>query len=655
MSAVGSILAKVAVFLVTAAIGFLAATVAVSASSDHAPVSSASEAPQYLLNGPDTPAGPGVPVAFNEEPSGSPQPLATLSPQDLSAAADALLGGVQPAAYVKPAGFPRVPPITQFDGGPFQGSNCTLASGAMLARLGYGIVTTGSILRTLQDDQSGGTGINDLATALWRGYGVTFPHGLIKTDTLRRLLAAGYGAVIQGDYSKVPPALRLQKNFAGGHAIYLDGYYPGNAKRNIPPAYYVIDPIGRPTFGYQGDWWPASVVDDFALAWGGGRAVAMWGYPPGGVPPDVAGPDVLPIPPDNGNGPAATTAPSPSGSSSPSASAAPSGTPAPTGPVGPIIVPVDVGDLTVQLAPASPPVSKSHLGGVILTPVIDVCLFHPPPAGCPTGIEAVFNVGVPEVIQPPPGPKVNVLFVDSDRPDVALVGFTVAPAAPADVRFWESGTSPASVRTASSMTSLNLLGTTVLVASLDVAAGTTYQFQAIAGSGLSAGSSPIGSFTTGDGVSHFDVALSSVASPHIELGTGLSPYLHLAQGAFAQPMLPIESLGGASCLEQAVFGGTPYCLDPGDGAPPPATCMRAEVGYQLTGISATGVLIRAFPSETGEGSGGTTLDGVLEASGPAPAGDVSVGCLTSGMTYQIVLDAVGDDRGVLASRTVTAP
>ncbi len=83
--------------------------------------------------------------------------------------------------------------------------------------------------------------------------------------------------------------------------------------------------------------------------------------------------------------------------------------------------------------------------------------------------------------------------------------------------------------------------------------------------------------------------------------------------------------------------------------------MRAEVTYQLTGITATGVLVRAFPSETGKGSDGVTLDGVLEASGPAPAGDVSVGCLTSGMSYQILLDAVGDDRGVLAPRSVTVP
>ncbi len=663
MSAVGAILAKIAVFLVTASVGFVGATVVVAATSNHAPTSTASEAPQYMLQGPDTPAGPGVPVAFNEQPSGDPAPVATLSPEDLSAAADALLGGGQPPAVVKPAGFPRVPPVTQFDGGPFQGSNCTLASGAMLARLGYGIVTNGSILRTLQDDQDGGTGISDLATALWRGYGVTFPHGLIKTATLKNLLASGYGAVIQGNYSKIPPGLRLQKDFTGGHAIYLDGYYPGNAKRGIPEAYYVIDPIGRPKYGYQGDWWPASVVDDFALSWGGGRVVAMWGYPPGGVPPDVVGPDVLPIPPDTGgNGPSATPTPVPSGSTAPSVSPSASVSPSPTAtpgsggsPVGPILHPFDAGDLTVQLAPESPPVGHGGLGGQILHPLLDICLLEPPPAGCPTGIEAIFDIGSPPLLQLPPGPTVSVLFVDSDRPDVAVVGFTVDPPTTAAVKYWVVGASPASVLTASSMTSLTLFGKTVLLAGLDVHAATTYQFQAVAGSGLSAGSSPIGSFTTGDGVQQFEVSLASVASPRIALGTGISPYLHLAPGGYAQPMIPIAQLGGSTCLEQAGFGGTQYCLDLGDAAPPPATCTQASVTYTLAGIDATGVIVRAFPSETGTGSGGVTLDGVLEADGPSPAGTVGVGCLTPGMDYTIVLDAVGDDRGALATQSVSVP
>src|SRR6478752_10429999 len=189
----------------------------------------------------------------------------------------------------------------------------------MLARLDRGIVTSGTVMRGLQDDQDGGTGLNDLDTALFRGYGVTFPYGLLRPKQLKDLLASGYGAVVQGLYGEIPGPIRLQKNFTGGHAIYLDGYYPGNPARGIPEAYYVIDPLGRPHGGYQGDWWPASIVDDFALAWGGTRIAAMWAFPPGGVPPDVVGPDVLPIPPDPVE-PVATPTPEPTASATASES-----------------------------------------------------------------------------------------------------------------------------------------------------------------------------------------------------------------------------------------------------------------------------------------------------------------------------------------------
>jgi hypothetical protein len=643
MSTLTSLLPKVLVFGVSVVVGAVIASVAVGAMQNEGPVSTVGVAPQYLLQGPDTPAGPGVPVAFDEEETGVETALASLPPEDLSAAAEALLGG-ETVSFTNPAGFPRIPPVTQFDGGPFQGSNCTLASGAMLARLGFGIVTSGSTLRTLQDDQSGGTGIGDLATALWRGYGVSLPSGLLRPASLKDLLASGYGAVVQGDYSKIPRALRLQKDFTGGHAIYLDGYYPGDDKRGIPEAYYVIDPIGRPKYGYQGEWWPASVVDDFATAFGGGRIAAMWAFPPGGVPPEVVGPDVVPIPPDNGGD--GTGEPAEPGSSE-----VPSG--APGGPI--IVAPGDVGDLIVELSPGHPPVGDPGFGRVALKPVFDICLLTPKPPGCPSGIRAVFATGSPPLLQLPPGPTVEIAFVDSDRPNVAIVGYTVDPPGPSDVRFWEADGSPATVRTSSAMSTVSVLGKTVIVARLDVAAGTTYKFQAVAGDGLFAGSSPVGTFTSGDGVTEFSIELSQAASPVFKLEPGLSPYLHQAAGAYARPMVPLVSLGGASCLESADYGGTAYCLDVGSGAPAP-TCTRAAVTYALTGIDADEVLVRAYPTVAGvRAGGGLTLDGVIEASGPAPSGIASVGCLASGLSYTIVLDAVGDDRGTLAKGSVTVP
>ena len=660
MSILKSLLPKFLVFGVAAVIGASVASVAVAAMADRTPTSTAGLAPEFTMTGADTPAGPDTPVvpgavvAFNEEPGDDPAPVATLSPEDLQAAANNLLGG-EPVSFVNPSGFPRIAPITQFDGGPFAGSNCTLASGAMLVRLGYGVVTTGSTLRTLQDDQDGGTGLSDLSIALWRGYGVTFPSGMIRPDQLKSLLAAGYGAVVQGAYSEVPRGLRLQKSFTGGHAIYLDGYYPGNAGRGIPEAYYVIDPLGRPRSGYEGDWWPASVIDAFAGAFGGGRVAAMWAFPPGGVAPEVVGPDVLPIPPDPSGG-GSGHAPGPSDAPGPSASG---GLPVPSEPATPAppILVFEPGDITVELAPADPPVSDAGIGGIHLAPVFDFCLLSPTPSGCPPGLEAIFALGDPPVLRLPAGPAVDIVFVDSDRPNVAIVGFTVDPAAVANVHFWESGISPSVVRSASAMSSISLFGTTVLLARLDVRADTAYQFQAVAGGGLLAGQSEVGSFTTGGGVEQFDVALSQAASPVFELGIGLSPYVHLAQGAFARPMISLADLGVASCLEPADFGGLGFCLDAGDAAaPPPAVCNRAQVSYALAGIDAESVAIRAFPAVEGVTPGGDmTLGGVLEASGAMPAGNVSVGCLASGLTYNIVLDAIGDDRGVLAVETITVP
>ena len=206
------------------------------------------------------------------------------------------------------------------------------------------------------------------------------------------------------------------------------------------------------------------------------------------------------------------------------------------------------------------------------------------------------------------------------------------------------------------MASMTLFGTTIQLANLDVLASTTYDFQATAGGGLSVGSSPVGQFTTGNGVEQFDVALSQVASPVFGLQEGLSPYLHQAPDAFAQPLVELADLGGSSCDDEISFGGVGYCadldlvptVDPG--------CTQAAVTYALSGIEAESVLVRAFPAEEGTTpDGDTSLEGVLEAAGPAPSGEVGVGCLASGLTYHIVLDAVGDDRGILASADVTVP
>jgi hypothetical protein len=659
MSRLTSLVPKVLLFAASAIVSALIASVVISATANNAPVSTVGNAPAYLLAGPETPSGSNVPVAFDVQPTGTPSPLPTLTPSELQAAAQALIGA-QPAKWVNPTGFPRVAPVSQFDGGPLQSYNCTMASGAMLARLGSGIVTDGSTLRSLQPKQVGGTSLNDLAQALWNGYGVSYRYGLVKLDSLKALLRAGYGAVAQGAYGQVPAPLRLQKDFTGSHAIYLDGYYPGDSAHKIPEAYYVIDPLGRPWAGYEGDWWPAAVVDQFLTSFSGGdRASAMWAYPPGATPPTVINPDVLPMPPD----PPSSETPSPSGSPSasgsempsasgsvsPSASVAPSplATPTPAGSIPPYKFPIFAGNQPVSQAVLKE-IIQAKTGGVVLTPVFDLCVHDPKPPGCPAGLVATVSLHLQPVALPPPGPAISVLFVDSPTSNTAIVGYTVNPPATSTVQFWQVGVSPSSVQSASAMSTAQIGGQTVVLARLDVVASTEYQFQVVAGSGGQAAVSTVGDFTTGAGVAQFDVSVGTAPSPTLGLGTGFSPYFHVPQGGLAPPIVPVASAGGA-CSATGSFNGIAFCLDPLTTLKIPS-CTKATVSYALDGLAATGVVVRAYPLGGGGGVGG-----VVEATGPAPSGTLDVGCLASGLTYTVALSAQGDDHGVLAQQTVSVP
>ena len=168
-------------------------------------------------------------------------------------------------------------------------ANCTMASGAMLARLGYGIVTTGSQLRALQPDQEGGTSLADLQVAIGT-WGVSFSQGAISPLQLRALLYAGAGAVVQVNYGTIPVSLRLQADFTGGHAIYLDGFRPAGARTVRPPTSSSTRwgprgpgtraPGGRPTSWRR----PRSTF-------GGGTAYTAWAFPGGTAP---ANPPPLP-------------------------------------------------------------------------------------------------------------------------------------------------------------------------------------------------------------------------------------------------------------------------------------------------------------------------------------------------------------------------
>jgi hypothetical protein len=233
--------------------------------------------PTGYAPGVTAPTGPEAPVAQRDSDAstdGSNAPAEQLPTVPASAEATPPQAPVEPSRQgTVVSQVPRVALVSQFDGGRMQSANCTLAAGAMLAKSSFGIDTTGSELRDLQFDQVGGTDLVDLQTALHRGYGVTVVWNAIRTDELRALLSVGAGVVIQGDYSRIPIGWRLQRDFEGGHAIYLDAYFAGEG--STPSAYFVIDPLG--SRGYEGAWWHASVVDEFAAAFAGpGRIAAVW-------------------------------------------------------------------------------------------------------------------------------------------------------------------------------------------------------------------------------------------------------------------------------------------------------------------------------------------------------------------------------------------
>lgn len=155
--------------------------------------------------------------------------------------------------------------VNQFSTGGARGRYlCTAAAGAMaLDAFTSGRIRVGARdIDDRQDDHdSNGIGLDDVATAWRRGWGLTFSHGRRTWTTARARLAKGDGLVLQGSYAVVPTAYRAQKTFTGGHAIYVSRLVDGGMR--------VFDPIANgPTV------WPEAVVRNFYLS---GLATAGWG------------------------------------------------------------------------------------------------------------------------------------------------------------------------------------------------------------------------------------------------------------------------------------------------------------------------------------------------------------------------------------------
>jgi hypothetical protein len=376
---------------------------------------------------------PGAPKALEAPPLTS-----TIQLTSFHAGATAAPGGGIAEPWWKDT-VPRIPAVTQFDGGPLAAVNCLMAAGAMLARLGYGIVTTGSQMRALQADQEGGTNYGQLQDAVRQGWKVRFFSGALTPLQLRALLYAGAGAVIDGVYGEIPDDVRLQKSFTGRHAVYVDAFRPQTATEEA--AYFVIDPIGKSWRGYKGLWWPADDVERFAAQLQGGRIASLWAFPGGVVPKDH------PILPPNGY-PGADKTPGPGTTPDGSPGTSPGASPAET----PFVDPMPPGDLPLPEGPddGDPPDDVPHPRDFdfhvdvfeIKEPDVGECLKDPKPLGCPRGITGIVDIGgLGLFATSPPKLDLKLLYASAIAPGTYQVLIESPPDSRTDLWFWgENGT-----------------------------------------------------------------------------------------------------------------------------------------------------------------------------------------------------------------------
>ncbi|HEX5823360.1 MAG TPA: hypothetical protein VFY18_02775 [Candidatus Limnocylindrales bacterium] len=128
-------------------------------------------------------------------------------------------------------------------------------------------------LRSLSGDAKGGSTFGHLDRALARIglHARTSPHGgdFVTWNELRKRLAAGGGAILLGDYSRLPryygrwdPRFWRGEGKNDNHAIYLDGYDRRTDR------FFVMDPLAPA--GWRGEWIPARYIHAYAWKTSGG-------------------------------------------------------------------------------------------------------------------------------------------------------------------------------------------------------------------------------------------------------------------------------------------------------------------------------------------------------------------------------------------------
>ena len=373
--------------------------------------------------------------------------------------------------------LPRVPAVSQFDGGPLEKVNCVMASGAMLARLAFGIVTTGSQLRALQGDQDGASSYGDLDAAVEKGWGVGFLRGLLTPTQLRALSYAGAGIVVSLDYGAIPADVRVQRSFEGNHSVYVDAFTPNGPDGG--PAYWVMDPIGHAWAGYKGGWWPAEHIERAGMSRSGGRIYATWAFA-GGVIPDrhkILPPDAYPGGPTAAPTDATATAdPMPSGAVDVPADDPDTGTPPPEVPQW---IPIDI---TTNVYIAAP------------TPEGLACTTQPVPPGCPGGIVGVIGPGTAADPTAPPVNQIDVLYGTVIAPGTVQIVFDAPSGTTGQLWTWSSTGIPLLQTFAQPAT---IGSNTVSIATISVDTSGTVSFFATATSPSFSGISTVGTLVVG--------------------------------------------------------------------------------------------------------------------------------------------------------------
>jgi hypothetical protein len=140
--------------------------------------------------------------------------------------------------------------VSQLDGTPWAGFGCMGAVGAMaLDAYTHGAIRpTMHQIRANQDDQAGGIGLDDVATAWRRGWGQRLTHGPHSFAIVLSELGKGRGVAITANYRALAPWRAPGSTFTGSHALWLDRPAIAVDGGRQVPGIVVYDPLrGGPT------------------------------------------------------------------------------------------------------------------------------------------------------------------------------------------------------------------------------------------------------------------------------------------------------------------------------------------------------------------------------------------------------------------------